>query len=90
MSQQRQFKGLPTFTPVQSSPEPSPIWSPPYQGSPTYQTPYTPPPVQQPPWPVQPGQTSHCAARSGLISASGFLAADCGRKPVAVGTASPH
>ena len=61
MSQQRQFKGLPAFTPVQSSPEPSPIWSPPYQGSPTYQPPYTPPPVQQPPWPVQPGQTSHCS-----------------------------
>ena len=62
MSQQRQFKGLPTFTPIQSPSEPSPLWSPPYQGFPTYQPSYTPPPpVQQPQWPVQPGQTSHCS-----------------------------
>lgn len=62
MSQQRQFKGLSTFIPVQSPLEPSPTWPPPYQGPPSYQPPNTPPPpVQQPQWPVQQGQTSHCS-----------------------------
>jgi hypothetical protein len=56
MSQQRQFKGLPSFTPLSSPPEPSPTWSPPFQ------PPYTPlPNVQQQQWFVQPGQTSHCS-----------------------------
>jgi HNH endonuclease len=54
MSQQRQFKGLPSFTPS-SPPEPSPTWSPPFQ------PPYTPLPNVQQQWFMQPGQTSHCS-----------------------------
>jgi hypothetical protein len=62
MSQQRQFKGLPSVTPLQ--PEPSPTWSPPYQGSPPFKSPFpnTPPPqVQQPQRFVQPQQTNYCS-----------------------------
>ncbi|MFL5693081.1 MAG: hypothetical protein ACJ795_14890 [Ktedonobacteraceae bacterium] len=50
MSQQRQFKGLPSFTP--SPPEHSSTWFPSFQLN-------TPPNVQQPQWLVQLGQTSH-------------------------------
>ena len=61
MSQQRQFKKVPAFVPIQSPPEPS-IWPPFYQETPSYQLPNTPPPpVQQPQLRVQPEQTSRCS-----------------------------
>ncbi|HEY6284359.1 MAG TPA: hypothetical protein VIX20_01745, partial [Ktedonobacteraceae bacterium] len=73
MSQQRQFKGLPTFIPVQLPPEPSPTYPPPYQGSQSYQSPYTPPPpVQQSQWSFQPGQCSHCGKELGFIDRIGL------------------
>ena len=61
MSQQRQFKGLPSVIPLQ--PEPSQSWSPPYHESPPFQPPPTNTPLpngQQPQWSVQPPKTNQC------------------------------
>jgi len=62
MSQHRQFKVPPSFSPVAAPPDANPFRTPPYQESPNLQPSLTPPlNVQQPQSFVQPGQDTHCS-----------------------------